>query len=323
MAEMLPLRNPWLVAAWPGMGNVAVGAAAYMVQKLSATLIHELPSRDLFDLNHVDVKQGLARPGRLPRNMFFEWRHPEGMHDLLIFVGEGQPNTGGFAFCQKIMEYAAARGVKRVLTFAAMATQLHPSSAPRVFGAATDRELLDELKRLEVQLLREGQISGLNGVLLAAAAERDIPAVSLLGELPFFAVGVPNPKASQAVLEAFCMMAQVEIDLKDIARQAEAVEQALVQLMEKMQEAAQEAGDDEEGFSASLNPPEAEGETESSDEKPAKPAISAAVAKRIERLFEQARDDRAKAFDLKRELDRHGVFEQYEDRFLDLFKKAD
>jgi proteasome assembly chaperone (PAC2) family protein len=322
MAELLPLKDPWLVAAWPGMGNVAVGAAAYMVQKLSATLIHELPSRDLFDLNHVEVKQGVARPGRLPRNMFFEWRHPAGHRDLLIFIGEGQPNTGGFAFCQKIMEYAHQRGVKRVLTFAAMATQLHPTAAPRVFGATTEREMLDELKRLEVQLLREGQISGLNGVLLAAAAERGVPAISLLGELPFFAVGVPNPKASQAVLEAFCLMAGIEVDFADITQQAEAVEQALIQLMERMQEAAQEAGgdEDEEPFGEGLIKP---AEPESTDEKPPKPKVSPAVERRIERLFEQALADRDKAFELKRELDRHGVFEQYEDRFLDLFKKAD
>lgn len=321
MAEMLPLRDPWLVAAWPGMGNVAVGAAAYMVQKLSATLIHELPSRDLFDLNHVEVKQGVAQAGRLPRNMFFEWRDPKGHRDLLIFIGEGQPSTGGFNFCQKIMEYVIARGVRRVLTFAAMATQLHPSSAPRVFGATTEREMLDELKRLEVQLLSEGQISGLNGVLLAAAAERHVPAMSLLGELPFFAVGVPNPKASQAVLEAFCLMSGIEIDLADIAQQAEAVEEALIKLMERMQEAAQEAGEDDEGFAASLEPEPSGTRDEREDKK--QPKLSPAVEHRIERLFEQAEADREKAFELKRELDRHGVFDQYEDRFLDLFKKAD
>ena len=32
--------------------------------------------------------------------------------------------------------------------------------------------------------------------------------------------------------------------------------------------------------------------------------------------------DRAKAIELKQELDRLGVFKDYEDRFLDLFKKA-
>lgn len=315
MAELRPLREPWLIAAWPGMGNVAVGAAAYLVQKLSATLIHELPSRELFDLNHVDVRQGVAKPGRLPRNMFFEWRDPEGRHDLLIFIGEGQPNTGGFNFCHQIMDYAIARGVKRVITFAAMATPLHPTSAPRVFGVTTDRDALDELSRLEAQLLPEGQISGLNGVLLAAAAERDVTAMCLLGELPFFAVGVPNPKASQAVLEAFSLMAGLELDLSDLAAQAEKVEETLLKLMDKMQEASQSDDDDDEGITF-----EAAHDVESESKQP---ELSPAIEKRIERLFEQAAEDREKAMELKRELDRHNVFDQYEDRFLDLFKKAD
>jgi hypothetical protein len=91
-----------------------------------------------------------------------------------------------------------------------------------------------------------------------------------------------------------------------------------------MQEAAQEAGEgEEEGFGESLKAQPAETEGESADEKPSKPKVSPAVERRIEMLFEQAKADRSKAFDLKRELDRHGVFEQYEDRFLDLFKKAD
>jgi hypothetical protein len=44
---------------------------------------------------------------------------------------------------------------------------------------------------------------------------------------------------------------------------------------------------------------------------------------RIERLFAQAARDRSKAFELKQELDRLGLFKDYEDRFLDLFKHAD
>jgi hypothetical protein len=41
---------------------------------------------------------------------------------------------------------------------------------------------------------------------------------------------------------------------------------------------------------------------------------------RIEGLFGQAAKDRSKAFELKQELDRLGLFKEYEDRFLDLFK---
>ena len=46
-----------------------------------------------------------------------------------------------------------------------------------------------------------------------------------------------------------------------------------------------------------------------------------ATRQKIEKLFGDAAKDRAKAFGLKRELDKLGVFKQYEDRFLDLFER--
>ncbi|MBV8318546.1 MAG: hypothetical protein JOZ53_26700, partial [Planctomycetaceae bacterium] len=45
--------------------------------------------------------------------------------------------------------------------------------------------------------------------------------------------------------------------------------------------------------------------------------------RRIEQLFEQAKQDRSYAYELKRELDRLNVYPEYEDRFLDLFKKSE
>ncbi|MBM3995277.1 MAG: hypothetical protein FJ303_14160 [Planctomycetes bacterium] len=51
--------------------------------------------------------------------------------------------------------------------------------------------------------------------------------------------------------------------------------------------------------------------------------LSAADEKRIEELFEKSKQDRSKTFELKQELDRLNVFKDYEDRFLDLFKKAE
>src|SRR5262245_48727684 len=137
MADTANQRELWLVAAWPGLGNVGVGAAAYLINKLNARLSHELPARDVFDLGHIDVADGLARAGRLPRSMFFEWRDPKAPRDLLIFIGEAQPPAQGYTFCHRIVDYAASRAVSRVFTFAAMATQLHPSNTPRVFGVAT------------------------------------------------------------------------------------------------------------------------------------------------------------------------------------------
>lgn len=326
MAESQPLRNPWLIATWPGMGNVALAAGSYLVNKLPTALLAELPSRDTFDIEHVEVKDGVAAIGRLPRSVLFASRDPARQHDLLIFVGEAQPTAGRYAFCQKLLDIAQTYGVQRVYTFAAMATQLHPTDDPRVFAAGTTPDLVSQLEKLEVEILKEGQISGLNGVLLGAAAERGLEGICLLGELPFFAVGVPNPKASRAVLQIFSEIAKLDLDFTELDRQAEAVQEYLLELLQKLTESAEQEG----GAEAGDEDQPAAGETKGLSPKPApnpapkpSPAIDNATRQRIEAMFHDARRDRSKAMDLKRELDRLGVFKQYEDRFLDLFRKAE
>jgi len=44
--------------------------------------------------------------------------------------------------------------------------------------------------------------------------------------------------------------------------------------------------------------------------------------RRIGELFEQVTKDCSKAFELKQEFDHLGVFKEYKDRFLNLFKKS-
>jgi len=319
------LREPWLIAVWPGMGNVALGAGGYLIKQLNARLATELPSRGLFEIRQIEVEKGLATTGRTPRNMIFEWKDPTAKHDLIIFVGEAQPSTGGYDLCHKIIDYATQRGVRRVFTFAAMATQLHPTDEPRVFAAATDHDTLQELRPHEVEILEEGQISGLNGVLLAAGAERGLSGACLLGELPFFAAGVPNPKASKVVLDVFTRLAGIDIDFTELDQQAEAVQEGLLELLQQMREASK-SGEEEfdvPEFAKTDDDDEEADEGDSSNGPGKEPQIDEPTRRRIETMFNEAQNDRSKAFQLKEELDRLGVFEQYEDRFLDLFKKAE
>src|SRR5260370_25950325 len=171
MSEPLKLHHPWLVSVWPGMGGVALNAGYYLLAKLDMHMIAEYEARDLFDVDQVEVKQGIIQPGRLPRNRFLVCTDPHQKHDLVVFLGEAQPPVGKYLFCRKLMEYAKELGVERVFTFAAMATQMHPKHRSRVFAAATDQESLEELKRLALEVLEDGKIGGLNGGVAGAAAE--------------------------------------------------------------------------------------------------------------------------------------------------------
>src|SRR5690606_40424735 len=118
-------------------------------------------------------------------------------------------------------------------TFASMATQMHPSQESRVFGAATDSDTLDQLKQLELTLLEDGHISGLNGVLLGVAAEAGLPGACLLGEMPQIFAQLPFPKAALGVLEVFTTIAAIQLDLDELAEQAVDVERKLGELDRK------------------------------------------------------------------------------------------
>lgn len=309
MAAEPQLNHPWLIAAWPGMGNVAVNAGVYLLAKMDMVVFAEFEASEFFDVPQVEVKAGIVQPGRRPRNRFFLWRDPKGQRDILVLLGEGQPSVGIYAFCRQIIAHARELGVERVVTFAAMATPMHPQQSSRVFGAATDEAGLGELKRLELEILDDGQIGGLNGVLLGAAAESGLPGVCLLGEMPHILTRLPFPKASQAILQTFTTMTGVELDFTELSQQVVAMDRQLGELLSQVEQAygSQVPGEEEE-----YRPEPVEEER-----------LSSADQKRIEGLFELAATDRSKAFELKQELDRLGVFKEYEDRFLDLFKKAE
>lgn len=311
MSDERKLNKPWLVAVWPGMGQVASSAGYYLMAKLGMRLLAELSPQGLFDIDAVAVKDGVYQRAGLPRNRLFVWEDPRKHHDIVVFIGEAQPPVGKYAFCLKLIEQAQQLGVERVFTFAAMATSMHPEHESRVFAAATDEPCLDELKAFPVEVLESGQIGGLNGVLIAAAVESGLRGYTLLGEMPHIFAQLPFPKAALAILEVFTKFAGVDIDLAELEEQARLMERKLGELLAKVE--------------ASLTgQPQAEEEPYGTQiEEEPEERISPKDRQHLERLFEEARHDRSRAYELKRELDRLDVFRDYEDRFLDLFKGSE
>lgn len=307
----IKLQRPWLVAVWPGMGHVAISAGYYLMSKLDMRLLAEFPAQGLFEIEHVEVKQGVVRAARLPRSRFFVRRDPGAEHDIVVFIGEAQPPAGKYAFCERLIEFAKQLGVERVFTFAAMATQMHPEHDSRVFVAATGEPQLDELQQFDVELLEEGHISGLNGVLLAAAAAHGVDGCSLLGEMPHIFSQLPFPKASLAVLAVFTRLAGIELDFSELQEQSRAIEEQLGQILARVEQALSH---EREGSDETYEP--------AAEEEPP-PRLSPSDEEKVERLFAQAAQDRTRAYELKAELDRLEVFKDYEDRFLDLFQKPE
>ena len=189
-----------------------------------------------------------------------------------------------------------------------MATQMHPDNDSHVFGAATDEESLVELKRLELEVLEDGHIGGLNGVLLGVAAERACTGHAYSVKCRICSLNsrsrkrrLPSSKPSRRSRESRSITTE-------LAEQAGDMEQELGKLLSQV-----------EGTPRSSNDQPDEEIDPARDQR--KRSLGPEDRKHIEQLFEQAERDRSNAYELKRELDRLGVYREYEDRFLDLFKK--
>ncbi|MGE0708210.1 MAG: PAC2 family protein [Planctomycetota bacterium] len=301
-------RETWLLAAWPGPGEVALLAARFLVAALEGRPALELPPQTYFDPTTTRIDRGLVEPSGFPRGVFYEVpaRLPGG-RKLLVLICEGQPRQGGYRLCEDVLDLAAARGATRVVTFSAVGTDMRLQAAPRAFGVVNDRALLAQVRACQATPLLEGEMRGLAAVLLAAAQRRGLPGLCLLGEFPWPASRVPNPRSAAAVLEAFGRHAGLSLDAGPLLKEAQAFEQRVRDLIANL-------------GSSFLG--EAEPAAPAPAPAPARRRLSPSVRERIEDLFSAAAGDRSQALALKQLLDHHGVFRRYEDRFLDLFRSA-
>lgn len=209
------LKDPFMVAAWPGMGGVAIVAARYLRDKLGAQEFGSIEPEEFFDLSGVLIEDSIVKDMEFPEAKFYVWESG-GRDDLIIFIGEAQPLMKGYTLANLVLDVAQKFRVKRLYTFAAAPTHIYHTKRPRVLAVATKPESIEELKGYDVTLLGEGTISGLNGLLLAVAKARNIDGVCLLAEIPIYTTHVANPRSSKAVLQVLSQMSGLEVDLSDM-----------------------------------------------------------------------------------------------------------
>ena len=150
-----------------------------------------------------------------------------------------------------------------------------------------------------------GQISGLNGLLLGYAEQRGIEACCLLATMPHYAVNLPNPKASKAVIEVLQRALSARINMKMLNDSITRTEKKMARIEERIKDVFPLIEED-------IEIPNLETEK-----------IPNYVMERIEKLFVETRINRKKARFLKDELDRWDLYKLYEDRFLDLFEEKE
>jgi proteasome assembly chaperone (PAC2) family protein len=248
------LNSPNILAAWPGVGNVSMIVASYLLRKLDFKELGEIDPSYFFDPVGVVVKDNVVEEPKFPQSKFYYLKTAGKGSDLIVFIGEDQPAAKGYELAKCVLDIADKFEAVRIITCAAAMTRIHHTESPGVLGVATSQPAAAIFKKYNLIHAGNLQIAGLNGLLLGVAKERDIDGICLLGEVPVYATRIQNPMAALSVLEVLTTMLGVEVDLDELAqlavetkqRMKQVASQAMGEYIDYFTEPIWESGEEEE-----------------------------------------------------------------------------
>ncbi len=238
------VSNPVLVCGLPGSGYVGKLAADHLVEVLKLDKIAEFDSPD-FPPQAVVKEDGTVEP--LKGELYFS-KAGRG-RSVFVFTADAQPSTsaGEYELSEAVIRFAARQGVKRVFTLAAYITGSF-SKTPKVYGSGTSKEMLAALEGEGAVLMKDGGISGMNGLLIGVAALRGLEGACLLGETSGYVV---DAGASRAVLDVLSGLVGIEIDTSKLQEKAAETQKVISQLQdisEQAREGAQPKREERPGY---------------------------------------------------------------------------
>lgn len=303
--------GPILVVGWPGLGGVASSCVRALSQGLQSESVSALNPDPHFELEDVQIKNGLIFQGNLPKLIFQRVRSSSNQ-DLILFIPDTQTLEKPLDLARSVIRTAISSfGIQSVMTFAAVSGVLEPEDEPVVRFGTTDFHTGEDLAKAGIPPMRSERIVGLNGLILLAAQELGLKGTCLVSEIPVWGLHSPNPKATRALLKSFCSLMSIRLNFDHLNGQVLALEEKMAALRDAFSAEEGETWDSENHFLLESG----KAEDLSSDIKLSKSEID-----ELETFFSRAKFDRSQTPLLKAELDRLGVFKRYEDRFLDLFR---
>jgi len=207
--------NSVLVCGLPGSGYVGKLAADHLVSAFKLKKVAEYTSESFPPQVNVRADGTVEET----KGELYFGQAAKGK-DLFVFTADAQPATsdGEYELSDAVIKRVKKCGVEKV------------------YGAATSRAMSDSISQMGVNLMKDGRISGMNGLLIGMAALRGLEGACLLGETSGFVV---DAGASKSVLEVLSKAVEFPIDTSKLNEKAEETQKVISQL-QAMSEQSQE-----------------------------------------------------------------------------------
>ena len=220
------LHSPYLICGFPGSGYVGKIAVDHLIQELKAKHLADIYSTS-FPPQILIRTDGTAD---LMKNSIFYSKDND--TNILLLTGDSQPVNpdSEYILAEEILDIAAKFNTKHVFTLAAYITGVFVDK-PRIFGTATDADIVKSFYEKNISTMDVGSITGMNGLIIGIAKLRGIRGTCLLGETSGYVV---DAKASKSILDTLLSMVGIKIDMATLEKRAKDTEMLIKTIEQQM-----------------------------------------------------------------------------------------
>ena len=219
--ESIP-SNAIMLHGLPDVGLVGLIATSYIISEL-----------DLAEVAYVDtdlmppvivLHDGLPH---VPLRIF-------GNNRLLAVISEiAIPANSVHAIMRAIMNWGHSKKVKMILSIGGLPVENRQDlTEPKVFGAASHRELIRLLQEKKLEILREGYMVGPQALTMRYCAEKGILGIAFLAQSYY---NYPDPEAAAAAIKEVAKIVDIKVDVSQLLQKGEEIRLKARDIMKRTQ----------------------------------------------------------------------------------------
>jgi proteasome assembly chaperone (PAC2) family protein len=263
------LRNPVVVAAlggWNDAADSATTAIKFLIDRWKPTKFADIDIEDFFVFTEtrptIKLVDGIQRTVIWPNCQFLSHQTPELSHDIILFLGS-EPQLKWKTFSKCFLDVCKKFHASEVVLLGALLADVPHSISVPITGTASNADLKERLKEMDIHSSRYEGPTGMIGVLQDSFRRAAIPAASIWAAASHYLAATPNIKVTSALLTYLNTYMSFGLDLSDIQTDAIRFEEQISTLVARDPEASAYVRKLEEQVTGSANADDDDEEDES------------------------------------------------------------
>src|SRR5215207_9488458 len=153
-------------------------------------------------------------------------------NDLILLTGDSQPVVPGseYVLSEQILDLITKFKISNIYSLASYVTGTFVND-PKIYGTATNPEMVKSFRSFNISTLDNGNITGMNGLILGLGKLRGIEGICLLGETSGYVI---DAKASKNLLEILNNVLGININMDEMNKRSKDTEILIKNLEQQM-----------------------------------------------------------------------------------------